>query len=172
MIFDVRGAGKESKIFISYLTKGAAWMPSYSFNVKGDILEIKQKATLKNEWRDFSDAEVFLISGFPSIKYAHIDSPLTNASLSSFFTQLNSARGNNSQSNLLTQNAISFNRAPDAGSAVNLAPKGESSDIYYHSIGRISMESGESMALQTAAGKGGYKRIVQWTVKKKKNYSS
>ena len=173
MMFDVKGASKESKIFISYLTKGAAWMPSYNFNVKGSVLKIQQKAALKNEWRDFTNAEVFLISGFPSIKYAHIDSPLTNSSLSSFFTQLNSARGNNSQSSLITQNTISFNRAPNADSDRKLVLKGESNDIYYHSIGRISMKDGESMALQTAAGKGAYKRIVQWTVKKKKkNYSS
>ena len=77
-------------VFISYLTKGMAWAPSYHVDISDpQQLVLRQKAVLKNELEDVVEADIQLISGFPSIEFSHVISPLSlQTTWAHFFQQL------------------------------------------------------------------------------------
>jgi hypothetical protein len=156
-------------VTITYLAKGMAWSPSYRVDISDpETLTLTQKAVLRNELGDIEDAEVSLISGFPSVEFMHVDSPLSaGATWAAFFSQL-SRRPEGVQnilSNVATQQAVA---APLAVSLTDLGaaalPTGGGPDIHYHGIGRRSLAEGDSLALTVAHGQAGYERIVEWLV--------
>jgi hypothetical protein len=114
------------------------------------------------------DAEIFLISGFPSIQFAHVLSPFSlKTSWTQFFQQLNQRIGSgyNSRLSAATQQVITMN-SPAVISSLDLSatPSGDGVDLHYLSIGRRDLGSGNSLAVQTASGKAPYKRIVEWII--------
>lgn len=160
---------KNATLSISYLTKGMAWAPSYRVDISDPkTLTLQQSAALKNELEPFENAQVRLISGFPSVRFAHVTSPLSpNTAWAAFFQQLNQrfAVGNAATSNVVSQQA----RAPGADDpfeGLNLAamPTGEGVDLHYQDVGPQTMEEGDSLAMETASGKAAYDRIVEWIV--------
>ena len=167
-------ADKAATITISYLTKGMAWAPNYRVDISDPkTLLIEQDAVVKNELADIEGAELQLISGFPSVHFGHVLSPLTpGTNWASFFTQLNQRFSPNdiSTSNAVYQQAIQSNDV-GAGRGVDLsaAPAGEGVDVYYHSIGARSMLEGDSLALTVAKEKAEYQRIVEWLIPDTRN---
>src|SRR5207248_15134 len=92
LLLTAQKAPKDSAtVTISYLMKGIAWAPSYRVNLEDSkTLSIRQDAVIKNELADFTDADVTLVSGFPSMQYAHVVSPLSlNTNWTNYFAQLN-----------------------------------------------------------------------------------
>ena len=167
-------ADKAATITISYLTKGMAWAPNYRVDISDPkTLLIEQDAVVKNELADIEGAELQLISGFPSVHFGHVLSPLTpGTNWASFFSQLNQrfSSGDISTSNAVYQQAIQSNDV-GAGRGIDLsaAPAGEGVDVYYHSIGARSMLEGDSLALTVARGKAEYQRIVEWLIPDTRN---
>lgn len=169
LILDVQGAeGQARTIRVNYLAKGMAWAPSYRVDTSdSDELTIRQKAVVKNELRDIEDAEMFLISGFPSVQFAHVTSPLSlHTSWSDFFQQLNQRpRQTGNLGSVVTQQALVHNvAAPDTGIDLSAIPMGEGPDVHYQSIGRRSIAEGDSLALTVGSGAASYERIVEWIV--------
>jgi hypothetical protein len=82
LLLTVGKTGKRSgTVSITYLAKGLAWAPSYRVDISDPKqLAIRQKAVIKNELTDLENAEMQLISGFPSIQFAHVTSPLSSSS--------------------------------------------------------------------------------------------
>ena len=67
----------ESKVFVHYLTRGLSWAPSYRVDITDPkTLSVELYAVVKNELADLDGTEVMLISGFPSVQFAHVTSPL------------------------------------------------------------------------------------------------
>lgn len=160
---------KKAVISITYLAKGMAWAPSYRVDISDPkTLLLKQSAVVKNELEPFADAQLQLISGFPSVHFGHVVSPLApTQTWANFFQQLNQhfGRGNSAMSNVATQQVVGFNRnAPDSGIDLSALPSGEGVDVHYQDVGRQSLEEGDSLALETASGKAAYDRIVEWLV--------
>ena len=160
---------KNVTLSISYLAKGMAWAPSYRVDISDPkTLTLQQSAVLKNELEAFQDSQLQLISGFPSMHFGHVTSPLSpNTTWASFFQQLNQrfAPGSASTSNAITQQAVgsnSFN--PNSGPDLSAIPTGEGVDLHYQEIGRQTLDEGDSLALETASGKAAYDRIVEWIV--------
>jgi len=159
---------KPATITITYLTKGIGWAPSYHVDITDpQQLSIEQRADVRNELDDLADAEVFLISGFPSVQFWHVSSLMSAASTwSSFFQQLSSQPGG--QSNMMrniTQQRIISNSG-EAGQGIDLSaiPLGEGPDLHYQPIGRRTLNAGDSLGLSVASGKTAYERIVEWIV--------
>ncbi|MHC4787770.1 MAG: hypothetical protein ACYS8K_00990 [Planctomycetota bacterium] len=157
-------------IAISYLAGGMAWAPSYRVDISDPgVLELTQKAVVRNELEEIEDAEIYLISGFPSVQFASVTSPLAaRATWADFFRQLSERRrpGHAIASNVLvTQQAV---MAPAAASLTDLAtsamPAGEGPDLHYQPIGRHTLAEGDSLALEVASGTADYERIVEWLV--------
>lgn len=164
MVFDVT-SGK-GKIHIAYLARGMAWLPAYTVDTSDPAkLSIRQSAVVRNELMDVSGTALDLISGYPNIKFSHVDSPLNpETPLATFFQQLNST-GNSSPSTM--SQMVSFNAmSPAATSALPENPESGQvgSDIHYQSVGKHDLQRGDSLSLTVASGSSPYTRIVEWIV--------
>jgi hypothetical protein len=166
--------GKPAEIFISYLTHGVSWAPSYRVDLSNpDTLSIEQNAVIKNELGDIENAEISLISGFPSVQFAHVTSPLSlRTTWTQFFQQLNQrvTPDNPIGRNIVSQQAVMANSVtynyndPSGGVDLSAMPSGEGVDLHYQSIGKRTLLEDDSLAVSTASGKAPYKRIVEWIV--------
>ncbi|MBI2192584.1 MAG: hypothetical protein HYU36_11430 [Planctomycetes bacterium] len=152
-----------------YLAKGMAWAPSYRVDLTDPKkLWIEQGAVIRNELEDVADAEISLISGFPSVEFAHVLSPLSaRATWSAFFQQLNQRvqPGHAATMNVMAQQVVSYGGDSGVGgSGLPEIPAGDGVDIYYHSLGKRSLAEGDALFLRTASGETAYERIVEWIV--------
>jgi hypothetical protein len=163
---------KPAVVSVTYLAKGLAWVPSYRLDLIGlDKLAIRQSAVIRNELIDLRDAEVRLISGYPNIPFAHVDSPLwANGTLAGFFAQL-SSRGGSGRGNgggTASQQIITSNSmAPDRGGAAvpDVPEEGAAGvDVHFQSIGKRSLAPGDSLSVEVADAKCACEHIVEWVV--------
>ncbi|MGA2061770.1 MAG: hypothetical protein ABSG67_14890 [Thermoguttaceae bacterium] len=157
---------KNAMLSISYLAKGMAWAPSYRVDISDPKeLLIRQSAVVKNELEPFADAQLRLISGFPSVQFGHVISPLSpDTTWANFFQQLNQriAEGRGS---MITQQVVASNSVePNRGLDLNAIPTGEGVDLYYQDINQQTLDEGDSLAVETASGKAIYDRIVEWII--------
>ena len=166
----------ETKVTIRYITHGLSWAPSYKLDISDPkTLLLEQHAVVKNELADLDGAEVRLISGYPSVQYAHVRSPLApRTSLVSFFAELAGGRYQEIDAlsnSVVSQQAIRFNN--ERGGGFNLAlgaiPAGEGVDLHYESIGKRTLADGDVFSLTVAKGKTEYARIVEWLVPDTRN---
>jgi hypothetical protein len=136
-------------------------------------LAIAQEAVIKDELEPIEDAEVYLISGFPSVEFAHVTSPLSlRNTWAEFFTQLSQrpAGGPQVLLNVARQQAVSSNPEPsltDLG--MSAIPTGEGPDLHYQPIGKRTLAEGDAVALAVASGKAPYERIVEWLIPDTRN---
>jgi hypothetical protein len=170
LVFSVKKIRKSPAIIdISYLSKGIAWAPSYKVDISDPKkLILKQKAVIKNELEDLEGVDISLISGFPSIQFAHVTSPISlRTNWTNFFTQLNQRFNPHHASihNAAAQQAVVFqNDIEPAGLNLTAIPSGEGVDLHYQEIGKYNFKEGDSIALEVAAAKAGYEQIVEWVV--------
>jgi hypothetical protein len=161
----------EGRVIISYLTKGISWAPSYRADITDtQKLTIGQKAVIKNELCDIEKTEMYLISGFPNIKFAHVTSPLSlKTTWANFFQQLNQRfrPGHGANRQVLSNYA----QPPSPGNqGLPAVPPGEGgADVHYQPIGKKSIGEGDSMSLDIASGEAEYERIVEWIVPDTRN---
>lgn len=156
-----------ASVVITYLTKGIAWAPSYRVDLSDpDTLRLAQKAVIKNELAKLDDVEVRLISGFPSIEFAHVRSPLSpTTSWSTFFQELGrrTQPSHAALSNVMSQSTVSYGPSEGGIDPASLFG-GDGVDLHYRSIGRRSLDEGDSLVLTVATGDAPYERIVEWFV--------
>ena len=161
----------ETKVTLRYLAYGLAWSPSYRLDISDPkTLALEQHAVIKNELADLDGAEVRLISGFPSVQFAHVRSLLTpRTTLASFFADLDSGgrRGNPFTGNMVAQQ--SWGQPGPSGPALGATPTGEGVDLHYQPIGKRTLATGDALALTVAKGKAGYERVVEWLVPDRRN---
>lgn len=153
---------------ISYLAHGLSWAPSYKITlINAKRLAIEQNAVIRNELVDLKDTEVSVISGYPSVQFSQVISPLAaTQSWTHFFQQLDERRGGSNAVMVQGMGQVASNRrGGDDGSEPVVAPNvGDTIDLFYHSIGKRSLKKGDSIALSTGAAQVDYERIVQWTI--------
>ena len=166
MAIAVQGTGPAT-VEISYLTKGIAWSPSYRIDLTDPRrLTLEQKSVIKNELESFDGAEVYLISGFPSIELSHVTSPLSlRTTWAQFFQQLATRPGSAlGQSHVVTQQVALNALSPNAPVDLAAMPTGDGPDIHYQGIGRLALENGDALYLSVAKAAADYERIVEWIV--------
>ena len=138
LVLTVGKSDAKPTIFVSYLTHGFGWAPSYLVEIAdGKNLSIEMAVAVRNELADLEEAEIKLITGSPPIQFAHVVSPLApKQSLEKFLAGLKS----------------------------DPAAPGDGADIQFESIGKRSMKLGESLSLSVGKSKVGYERVVEWSV--------
>jgi hypothetical protein len=171
LVFDVRKAPAGGGLVrVTWLTKGMAWLPAYRIDLTDPReLAIRQSAVVRNESDDLTDTEIQLISGFPNVRFGAVDSPLwPGTELSAFFQQVNQAASTRPfAANTLSQQVVYQNAmSPDSSSLLpELAEAGNASDdIHHESIGRHSLQAGDSLSIDVAAAAAKYERVVEWVV--------
>ena len=153
-------------VAIAYVTRGMSWAPAYRVSLDdAKTLTIQQQAVIRNEMGDVRDAELQLISGFPSVQFAHVDSPFSaETTWATFFNQL--SRRITADRGLRTSLSQTLSNVAVSDPAVDLSavPAGEGVDLHYQSIGMRSLPQGEAMMLTTAEARASYERIVEWVI--------
>lgn len=159
---------KPATVSITCLTKGMAWAPSYRIDISDPKqLELRQKAVIKNELGDLADTDITLISGFPSVQFSHVTSPLSpRTNWSQFFTQLSrrARAGSGVGHQAVTQQRIMSNVAAPSAPDLSAIPTGEGVDLHYQPIGKRTLKEGDALALSVASGTADYERIVEWLI--------
>jgi len=164
------GAPEPTAVRIRYLSKGLAWAPSYEVDISNaDRLTVRQKAVVKNELEDLDGARLSLISGFPSIEFAHVTSPLSlGTTWAQFFQEINREppSGHAATYNVALQQRAAPGRGAEAFAGIDWSatPHGQGPDMHYQDLGPTTLREGESLAVQVAAGEATYERIVEWIV--------
>jgi hypothetical protein len=156
---------KPAKVTVTYLARGLGWAPSYRVDVSDPrTLTVEQSAVVKNELHDLEDVEVALISGFPSVQFAHVTSPLSaRTSWAQFFYEIGQRPRALAD---LARNAVIGSQQVRPAVPLNVdlaaAPTGEGVDVHYQPIGKRTLREGEALSLTVATATGPYERIVQW----------
>ena len=160
----------DTKVVIRYLTRGLAWAPSYKIDISDPkTLTLEQHAVIKNELADLADAEVRLISGFPSVQFGHVRSLMSaRTTMATFFGELSQNGRNHNDTmfnSVVTQNTNMDNsRSPRSLPSLGVIPTGEGVDLHYESIGKRTLADGDALSLTVAKGSAKYERIVEWLV--------
>jgi hypothetical protein len=163
------GDEKAQTIRVTYLTHGLGWAPSYRVDLSDPkTLSLELATVIKNELSDLKDAEVRLISGFPSIQMANVRSPLAaNVSWAEFFSQLAAGPG---RFQPLAQQQVVNNYTSNSRFPVNIAldlsatPTGEGVDMHFQMIGKRSLAKGDALSLTLARNKAAYERVIEWLI--------
>jgi hypothetical protein len=158
---------KPTTALITYLSKGMAWAPSYRVDISDPkTLAIEQSAVVRNELEDLDGVEVELISGFPSIQFAHVLSPLSpKTTWAQFFTQLNQRIGSGSElAANMRQQVVAANDPGPLGLDLGARPAGEGVDLHYQPIGPRSLKEGDALLVSTGSEKAAYERIIEWII--------
>jgi hypothetical protein len=162
------GARPNEKIMVTYLTHGLAWVPSYRVDITDPKkLSIELATVVKNDLEGLVDADLRLISGFSSVEFAHVSSPLSpKQTWESFIQQL---QGDTPAKYTFSSvaNSISlpsnFRRAGDAID-IGATPRGEGVDLHFQPIGKRTLAKGEALSLSIAKETAPYERIVEWLI--------
>jgi hypothetical protein len=155
-------------IRISYLARGMSWAPSYRVDLTDpQTLTIQQQALIKNELEDIDGAEVSLISGFPSIEFAHVTSPLMlSVTWDAFFQQLQQQRGPQYGNAVAMQQMVMSNTVLPSDTFApgpEFEPQGEGADVHYQPVGARSLKKGDALSCEVARGSAEYTRRVEWS---------
>jgi hypothetical protein len=177
LLLTLTGTDKpETKVAVHYLTHGISWAASYRLDISDPkSLTLEQRAVIRNEMGEFEGAEVRLISGYPSVQFAHVRSLISpGQTWAGFFQEVGgvSARLNAFDNNsITTQNMVMpyGNRRAGTPVALGATPTGEGVDLHYQSIGKRSLKEGDALSVTVAKGKAEYERIVEWVVPDTRN---
>jgi hypothetical protein len=178
LVFTLHGAKQgEAKVTIRYIAHGLSWAPSYRVDISDPkTLLLEQRAVVRNELADLEEAEVRLISGYPSVQNANVRSPLSpRTSWANYFAELaGSSRWQQDidvlGNSIVSQQAITLNaRSPAASVSLGATPAGEGVDLHYQSIGKRTLADGDTLSLAVAKGKAQYERVVEWIVPDTRN---
>jgi hypothetical protein len=166
----------ETRVAIRYLTHGLSWAASYKIDITDPkTLALEQHAVIKNELGELEGAEVRLISGYPSVQFAHVQSLLSpGTTLAGFFQQLSGGgwRTPDFASNSVMTQQVLMNVSTQGGAynvSLGAIPTGEGVDLHYQPIGKRTLKEGDTLALTVAKGKSEYERIVEWLVPDTRN---
>jgi hypothetical protein len=173
LILNVEKGDKKPSVYISYLTNGLAWAPSYHVDISNPkSLAIEMATVIRNELVDLQDADIKLISGFPSVEFANVTSPLSARTNWTKFFQEVTGRSDGRDDATLRQvslnnsfaNVSNFDYSARPKLDLGATPAGEGVDLHYEPIGKHTLLRDESMSLSIGKAKADYERVIEWTV--------
>ncbi|MDO5581216.1 MAG: hypothetical protein Q4G69_08770 [Planctomycetia bacterium] len=174
LLFDVHSGkeedandSKEKKIFLTSLSKGISWSPSYRIDISDPKkLSIEQAALIVNEWRDLADTDFELISGYPQILFKNAVSPIDrNTSLANFFSSL--SRSSDQDSRISMQQAVMGNawRPSESNSFADANEISDDSiDTFFQKIGKRSIQKGDRLQISIDKKEIEWNKLVCWNI--------
>ena len=175
LVLTVEKGEKKPSVFVSYLASGLSWAPSYRVDISDPkSLAIEMTSVIRNEFADLDGAEVSLISGFPSVEFANVTSPLSAQSTWTKFFQELAGRGSGFDAlrhqDLFNQRIVSNTMNANFESPIRpridfgATPAGEGVDLHFESIGKRSLLRDEALSVSVGKAKADYERVIEWTV--------
>lgn len=153
---------------ITYLTTGITWAPSYSVDLlDGQVLELVQNATIRNELVDLDGVATRLVTGVPVMKCRSVFSPFgSRTGLMEFFDQLvNSERSdywrwNRQPEARYMSQSVSLHTAPDF-SQITDSLDSATEDLQYREIGALQLRTNDSAFLELERARTEYEQLVE-----------
>jgi len=185
-----------------YLTEGITWSPFYNLILSDKTgndpdadgkLTINAAATLMNNYSDFENAEVQLISGFPSLDFASVVGAVAKKlPMNTFLSSLANPKGGTpnylqnsgvmGQGGVMSQSVLSNSARPvrelfkeDDMDEMSATPSKWSSsgleDIQYKSVGKLSMKKGDALYVPIASKDTTFQYVTTWSAPMAEPYS-
>lgn len=177
--------GASEEFDLQYLTAGILWAPSYRIELSEGKAQLSMTTEIRNEMANLDNVEVNLVSGFPSLKFAAVDSFLyPEATIESYTSQvgnLDSTRGRSARSNarygVMSQAAIIYPESEMESSsfgsvqasAYRTGDAGAGNDIHYMPIGKLTLKKNESKMVPLGSSTTEYERFVEWSIKDRRD---
>lgn len=136
--------------FISYLTNGLNWFPAMRLTLlPQNKMEIRRSATVSNELEDLKDTDIVLFTGSPNIE----------------------TRQQIAVPKQKSNRVMAFAAArPESADGAFTPSSGTTEDIQSRSIGKFSLQKGDTLFLPLDAAETEFKRIVVWNIPDKRDH--
>ncbi len=156
----------EKPVRMDYLTKGISWAPAYRVQFLPDSrMNLVMSAVIINDLEDIKDVNVDLVSGFPNLQFANVQSPLGGLGLDNFLRQLQNP-GRSGYASAVTQQVMLNHMVPgNAGDDdFKVASQGDGENMQYREAGLITLKKGESLYMTLESKETGCERLVEWSI--------
>ncbi len=164
-------AGGE-KISLSFLARGITWSPGYLIDLSDPkTAKFSANAVIINELTDFKNVKLQLVTGFPNIKFADINSPVAKSqSLAEF---LNALSGNRQSGNqyMVTQGMLSnvLTQSDDYETSIvpgySTASEGlVAEDLFFYPVNNFTLKKDETAWIPLFTAEMPYKHIYTWKI--------
>ena len=168
-----RPAGGE-RISISYLARGVTWSPSYLIDLSDPkTAHLSAKALVINETSEMESVELELVTGFPNLKCADVNSPIAKSeSLANFLKALErgGSEGRRPGGVMAQQAAFMFNepafdelRAPAPGYAAARTGR-TTEDLFLYPAGNFSLPRDETVMIPLFTADAPYEHVYIWKI--------
>ncbi|MGE4216356.1 MAG: hypothetical protein AB7F50_04815 [Fimbriimonadaceae bacterium] len=153
----------DGKVFTLAMQRGMTWSPSYQVDITDEkTLQFRSKAVILNDLEDFSDVDVRLITGFPSIKYLGALDPFTlGASAQMFGGGLPSGGLGGGVANMgqvagkASGDEVSFGNFDSTGTGQQLE------DLFFYTVPGVQMKRGDRLYRPLFQSGAEYKHIYK-----------
>jgi len=162
------------KVELNYLARGITWSPSYIIDLSdAKTARMTAKAVVVNEAADLEDVQLELVTGFPHLRFADVNSPVAmSQSLSDFLKALQRGRSEGRRrSAVLWQQRMLANVAYfDEMSSAPVADYGAAragavaEDLFLYPVDKITLGRGETACLPLFTAEAPYKHVYIWKI--------
>jgi len=164
-------AGGED-VSISCLVRGLTWAPSYYIDITDEkTARLSAKAVVINEVADMENVQLELITGFPNIQFAEINSPVAmTQKLDEFMKAIERGRSENRRcrSDVFRQtvmaNAAFFPEGPGVPSYSTAAAGATAEDLFFYPVGNLTLARDETACLPLFTVEAPYYHIYTWSI--------
>lgn len=150
-------AGEPGGFELRMLVRDVLWSPSYRVTLGEEAADadhgkgtatLSAKAVVMNDLLDLDHTQVELITGFPHLAFAGIDSAMNAQSVQQFVEQLNEQARRESQgqamvmSNVVMQQARGVNAGGGSGYAAGPVAGQRAEDLFFYPLGEVTLDEG------------------------------
>ena len=175
--------GKKKKITLVYFRPGIRWIPSYRIGLTEDkkkTATISLQAELLNEAEDLNDVPVDIVVGVPNFRFRDVVSPMVLEKVlrNTLRQAAPQVMGRQAFSNaLFTQRAGEYSgntrsHGGDDGGSIELPAELTGSgthDLFVYSLPRLTLKTGERMAVHIFDTEVPYRDVYTWEVTLKRH---
>ncbi len=158
-----RGTGK---VFTLALQRGMTWSPAYQVDISAETkLQLRSRAVILNDLGDYTNVDVRLITGFPSVKFFGSLDPFTAAVYGAIYAGVapGSAMGGGGSADAL-MNQAAGRVAGEEVTFGNFSPGGtgqQLEDMFYYTLPGVSLKSGERLYRPLFQSEADYKHLYR-----------
>lgn len=159
-------------VSVNYLARGINWTPSYIIDIsKPERAQFTAKAIVTNELIDLEHVDLSLVTGYPNIQFADVQSPIAmSKKLAAHISSMSSDFFGVEKSDILGQVMVRGGRAVEAEYEVEMpgysAAEGGTvaEDLFLYAVGQFSLKVDETAYLPLFSEELPYKHLFTWSI--------